>query len=286
MVSYRFCRPDDMPLLCQAVNECFNVHLPGTLPLTVDGLRTKVKELNVWVSNAMVATEGKEPIGIMMGTKRPEEVLIHLVGVRQDYQRRGHARHMLTSLSQKLAVLGPERLIAEIPLDRPEVNSLFASAGYSRAGEPLTDYQRPRTPGTPAPEGLLLPTTVAELVDQGLLQPPSGAAWERTLQTLLNREESLQGLCIASPEQTEAFVLFRTADPPDEVIDILASGCRDPSRSELLLGILVGHLASIGNLPLRIPRLLPGEMDTEVLANLGFEPQAKYDRLEATATPL
>ena len=286
MVSYRFCRPDDMPLLCQAVNECFNVHLPGTVPLTVDGLRTQVKELNVWVSNAMVATEGTEPIGIMMGTKRPDEVLIHLVGVRKDYQRRGHARHMLTSLSQKLAVLGPPRLIAELPESRPEVRSLFESAGYRREGSALVDFQRPAGPAQPAPEGLLLPTTVAELQEQGLLHPPPGAAWQRTLQTLENRQDSLLGLSIASPEQTEAFVLFRSADPPDPTLDIVASGCRDPDRGELLLGILFGHLASESERPLRIPRLLAEEMPTELLTALGFEPRAKYDRYEATATPL
>jgi len=167
MVSYRFCRPDDMALLCRAVNECFNVHFPKTVPLTVDGLKTRSRELNVWVSNAMVATEGEEPIGIMMGTKRPDEVSIHLIGIRPDYQRRGHARHMLTSLSQKLAVLGPPKLLAEVPADRPEVLSLFEASGYHRRDR-LTDFLRPREQSAnPAPEGLLLPTTVGELRDQG-----------------------------------------------------------------------------------------------------------------------
>ena len=53
MVAYRFCRPDDMPLICEAVNTCFKVHFPGTPILDVEGLRREVKELDVWISNRL-----------------------------------------------------------------------------------------------------------------------------------------------------------------------------------------------------------------------------------------
>ncbi|MEE8586660.1 MAG: GNAT family N-acetyltransferase, partial [Acidobacteriota bacterium] len=110
MPSYRFCRPDDMPRLVQAINECYNAHFPGNPPLTLDNFQREVRELNVWPSNCMIAWRGEEPIAVSIATKREREVLVQRVGVRPGHQRQGHGLHLVTSLSQKLAVLGPSRL--------------------------------------------------------------------------------------------------------------------------------------------------------------------------------
>jgi len=130
VVAYRFCRPDDIPLLVSAVNRCFDVHFPAAAPLTVDGFRREVREERLWPSNCMVATAGDEPVAVVLGTKAPQEVHVRRIGVAPGHQRRGHGRHLLESLGSKLAVLGPPRLVAEVPAMLTEARAFFAALGW------------------------------------------------------------------------------------------------------------------------------------------------------------
>ena len=130
MVAYRFCRPDDIPLLVSAVNRCFDVHFPAAAPLTVDGFRREVREERLWPSNCMVATAGDEPVAVVLGTKAPQEVHVRRIGVAPGHQRRGHGRHLLESLGSKLAVLGPPRLVADVPAVLTEARAFFAALGW------------------------------------------------------------------------------------------------------------------------------------------------------------
>ena len=290
MVAYRFCRPDDIPLLVRAVNECYLVHHPELSPLTVDAFRREMKELDVWPSNSMVAlADGDaEPLAVLIGTKRPDEVLVHRLGTRPGHLRRGHARHLVTSLSQKLAVLGPERLVAEVPADDPVVNAFFTAVGWSREAE-LVDRRRamPRGSEQPIPEDLVIPVTVAELEGAGALGENPDAAWGRRLATLRARADHLVGAAVATPDQVEAYVI---AEPPGEgsvePLDVLAAGCRDPLRADFLLGLLFRWLSHTARRPLRIPRLAPGELPAEVLGAAGFERDKVWRRYAGEARPL
>ncbi len=108
--------------------------------------------------------------------------------------------YLLTSLSNKLAVLGPERLAAEAPRSLPVVSALLEAVGYRRE-RTYTDYLRPRSPVEPVPQELVMPITVAELDEYGQLEIPGHVAWQRQRQTLLNSKEELEGLAIAAPER-------------------------------------------------------------------------------------
>ena len=284
MVAYRFCRPDDMPLICRAVNACYNAFFPGKPRLTLEALRSEIQEESVWVSNAMVAREGEEPIGVLVGTKRPEEVLIHRIGVRRDYQRRGHGRHMLTSLSQKLAVLGPPRLIAEIPADRRDLLQFFEASSYRREVS-FTDFLREEGPRQAIPEGLVFPITLEEVREYGFLEVGSEVAWRRSRATLEGRGAGLEGWGVGAAEQLEAFVLGRSADPPESFFDILYWGCRDADRSALFLGLLSRFVEGQGRGPLRLPRMSEREVSQYDLDALGFRAGRSYLRYAAEATP-
>ncbi len=130
MVAYRFCRPDDIPLLVSAVNHCYGAHFPAAPPLTVDGFRREMREAHLWPSNCMLATAGDEPVAVVLGTKTPEEVRVSRIGVAPGHQRRGHGRHLLESLGSKLAVLGPPRLVADVPADLADAMAFFAALGW------------------------------------------------------------------------------------------------------------------------------------------------------------
>ena len=283
MPSYRFCRPDDVPYLVRAVNECYNVHFPTEPTMNVERFRSEMRHLDVWPSNSLVAVSGAGPVAVLIGTKRETEVLVLRIGVHPDHRRRGHGGHLLTSLSQKLAVLGPERLIAEAPRALPEVATFLEAHDYRRETS-TTDYLRPPATVEPVPEDWVIPTTVDELIEHGMLEIADDIAWERRRETLLGRKDELEGLAIASPERLEAFLLYRTADDGTS-LDILAAAGRESEQLELFEGLLLRRLAAGTELPLRFPKLSPGEVPATVLAAAGFEPGAGYDRFGASATP-
>lgn len=289
MPSYRFCRPDDIPFLVRAVNECWAPHFPGTPPLTVEGFRREMKELDLWPSSSMVAADDETPVAVLTGTKREEETLISRIGVRPGETGRGHGGHLVTSLSQKLAVLGPPRLVAEVPGDLPGALRFFEGLGWVREA---TFTDRVREPGgavDPVPEGLVAPASVAELVEAGVLEVPEGAAWLRTRKTLMNRREVLLGLAVASPDRIEAWLLF---DPEAEggAAEVVGLWAAHDGRRELLLGALLRRLiAAAAGQTVRLARLGPPEGDEipeELLAGLGFEAGREYHRYAAEAQPL
>ncbi len=296
MVAYRFCRPDDVPLLVRAVDECRGAHQPAAPPLGEEGFRRWMKQLDVWPSNSMLALDGDgTPLAVSIGTKRPAEVLVHLVAVRPGHQRQGHGRHLLTSLSQKLAVLGPERLVAEVPAADPAPSAaaaFFDALGWSREDE-LADRVRQAPAGDPerpVPDELMVPVTVGELEAAGVLEVSPRAAWARSLPTLRARADELVGVAIAHPDGIEAYLLyepFTAAGPGTSApLDVLAAGCRDPERAEFLLGLLFRWLSHTSRRPLRIPRLAAGEVPANALAAAGFEPAARWMRYAARAKPL
>ncbi|HUP43652.1 MAG TPA: GNAT family N-acetyltransferase, partial [Thermoanaerobaculia bacterium] len=262
-------------------------HFPGTAPMTVEGFRREMKELDLWPSSCLVAADDELPVAVLTGTKREDETLISRIGVRPGETGRGHGGHLVTSLSQKLAVLGPPRLVAEVPGNLPPVGRFFAGLGWRREAS-FTDWRRPAAAaaGEPVPEGLVAPVSLDELAAAGVLQAPAGAAWLRTRRTLLNRREGLRGMAVASPDRIEAWVVF---DPEagDGAAEVVGFGAASEDRRVLLLRALLRHL--VGAAPgqaLRLARLAEGELPEPLLAGLGFALEREYHRYAAEARPL
>lgn len=300
MPAYRFCRPDDIPRLVRAVHECFEPHFPDLAPLTVEGFRQEMKEISLWPSNSMLAIgadpeieAGETAVGVLTATKREHEVLITRVGIRPGHQRQGHGSHMLTSLSQKLAVLGPPRLAAEVPTDRPDLLALFEACGYRREAT-YTDWRRP--PG-PAPsegvnEDLVFRVGVEELrragvFDDELLAVPEGVAWERTRETLEARADRLHGFALADSETVGAWLLMLEEPDANPELHGVRVANWDDELTEGLYRVLLRIVVRL--MPEReivCPKLLEDEIPRSALRGLGFEPRTQYARLVADAKPL
>ena len=152
MPSYRYCRSDDIPLLVQAYNECYRVHFPDLPRMSVERFKGLLRRIDLWTSSCMVALTGDEPIAVLLATKREDETLIHTIGVRPGHRRQGHARHLLRSLSSKLAILGPPRMVAEVPGNLDAARSLLEAAGF-REERLYTDFllRSPAESGEPSP---------------------------------------------------------------------------------------------------------------------------------------
>jgi GNAT superfamily N-acetyltransferase len=180
--AYRFCRTDDIGLLVDALNRCWAPHFPAELPATPASFKRSIRDLQVWCSSCMVAFSGSDPIGVLIGAKRPSGTLIHKIAVHPDHVRQGHGRHLLTSLGSKLAILGPPRMVAEVNETFDAACGLFRACGYSQETV-LTDYIL--EPAEPAAAGVIsgfvIPVTVDDLAANGLFDgaPPSPAASAR-----------------------------------------------------------------------------------------------------------
>lgn len=278
MVAYRFCRPDDTPLLLRAVNECFDPHFPEQPPLTLEAFQAEVRELDVWPSNCMVARCSAGPIAVCIAAKRAKEVLVYRLATHPDYLRQQHAQHVLTSLSRKLAVLGPSRLVAEVPAENETACLFFRSLGYQDE-RTCADFCL-KTPVSAVEDSeLITPVTLQQLLDDRVFVQRSNLCWERQIETLKNRIDQISGYAIVSPDRVEAYVLSRKSDKTE----IVAADCFDPALEGTLISILLRYSCRPDLLPVFFPKVSPEEVSWRFLQGLGFEKGQEYILFSAVA---
>lgn len=267
MSSYRFCRTDDVSLLVDALNRCWSPYFPDEPAVTPASFKRSIRDLQVWCSSCMVAFSGSDPIGVLIGAKRPSGTLIHKIAVHPDHCRQGHGRHLLTSLSSKLAILGPPRMIAEVPETFAATCALFSASGYAREAL-LTDYVlegSDRRSAAPV-EGFVIPVTMDDLAANDLLgEDHRRVCWERSVETLTARKDDLAGLAVASDERIEACLLY----VPGEIVALRSFTEDGGARLQQLLARL-----DMGTF--RFPKVHPAEISKELLETLGFRPAGRH----------
>lgn len=255
-----------MGLLVEAHERCRGPEDAGEPALDRDGFKRLVRDLDLWCSSCMVAFEGREPVGVLLGAKRAEATLVYALRVHPKHRRREHGRHLLTSLSQKLAILGPPRLVAEVPVDREAACAAFAACGWT-IGSRLTDWRRQVSVNS-APSGAreaLAPVSVADLEAAGLLGTGL-RCWQRDLPALEKHKERLSGLAFHSPDRIEAWALW------DEAGTLWAAGAAPGPFGRIGLSVVLDEI----NAPALLPRATPEELDADLLAELGFESGPEY----------
>jgi GNAT superfamily N-acetyltransferase len=295
MSAYRFCRTDDVALLVEALNRCWSPYFPDEPLMTPATFKRSIRDLQVWCSSCMVAFSGSDPIGVLIGAKRPAGTLVYKIAVHPDHRRQGHARHLLTSLGSKLAILGPPRIMAEVPDTLAPGRELFSASGYTEEGV-LTDYvlraeQGGASPERAEPDGASperaehghasrgasfeIPVTVDDLAANGLFED-SHPCWERSVETFTARKDDIAGLAVASDERIEAYLLYvRSGAEPEGTADIVSLRCfvdDDGAR----LSQLLSRLRAQGMSTIRFPKVHSGEISKESLEDLGFHPAAVH----------
>ncbi len=302
MAAYRFCRSDDIGLLTDALNRCWSPHFPDEPAMTPAAFKRSIRERQVWCSSCMVAFAGADPIGVLIGAKRPTGTLVHRIAVHPDHRRQDHGRHLLTSLASKLAILGPPRTVAEVPETLVAACGLFAASGFHEEAR-LTDYVLPR-PGdeasqcaaTGVPAGrFVIPVSVDDLVANGLLEGEvEDTCWQRAVETLTARKEEIAGLAVASDERIEAYLLYVTpaasspaaadtarGEPPGEMEIVSMRACVEDDGWRLRR--LLTQLRARSRGPFRLPKVHPREVSRQGLDSLGFRPDGAHLLFAATA---
>jgi GNAT superfamily N-acetyltransferase len=283
--SYRFCRTDDIGLLVDALNRCWSPYFPDEPPMTPAAFKRSIRDLQVWCSSCMVAFSGSDPIGVLIGAKRPSGTLVNKIAIHPDHRRHGHGRHLLASLGSKLAILGPPRIVAEVPESLGPACGLFNVSGYVQEAV-LTDYvlqtadqgpgagvrefSQPETAGT-----FVIPVTIDDLAANGLLEVDHAqVCWERSVETLTAKKDYIAGLAVASDERIEGYILY-IKDGTDREIVALRSLVEDD-------GARLRHLLSrLGAGTFRFPKVHPAEISNEWLETAGFH-SAGTHRLYST----
>ncbi len=285
MPAYRFCRSDDIALLTDALNACYVVHFPDQDPLSTGDFMREIRELNVWSSSCMVASADRDAIAVVTGAKRERETLIHRIGVHPDFLRQGHARHLLESLSQKLAVLGPPRLVAEVPEDLQTLRDLFEAVGY-QAEDRFADFVLAKPLAPVRAGGGISRASLDDLVRCDALDSTALRSWERALPTLQNRKEQIEALAIESETRVEACALFRDlpAQGRREIVALGGTANRGSGASadaKALLEIVRRVASQAGALTVTIPRVSEDEVPWASLESLGFRRGRTYLRYAA-----
>jgi len=259
VAGYRFCRTDDIPLLVETYERLRSSHLAAEPPLTVDAFKRAAKEIGLWASSCMLAIEGDEPVGVLLGAKNATGNFVLRIAVREDHRRREHGRHLLESLRNKVSILGPPRLTAEVPAAWDDACRFFERCGFSEE----TRYADLIATDSPAPRpGLAEPISIDDLAATG------STAWEHSAEVLRKRSRELEAVAIATDVRIEAQAVFRR-EPRDRTDVVSLSFTR-----EQLLAALVGDLRARRPGPIRVLRAAPAA--AEALERLGFRREAEY----------
>ena len=261
--------------------------------MTAQAFKRSIRDLQVWCSSCMVAFAGPDPIAVLIGAKRPSATLIHRIAVHPDHRRQGHGRHLLASLGSKLAILGPSRMIAEVPEALSPARALFSAAGYVEEAA-LTDYiltadesshrhdALVRVHAEDLDGRLLIPVTVDDLAANGLLvDEPTSVCWSRSMETLVARKDEIAGLAVASDERIEAYVLYVRDDCATAEIVSLGSFVDDGGAR---VAQLLSRLRAADVRPFGFSKVHPAEISSGVVDALGFRAAAAHGLYTARAT--
>ena len=272
MSAYRFCRTDDIELLVAALNRCWSPHFPDEPLTTPLAFKRSIRDLQVWCSSCMVALSGADPIGVLIGAKRASGTLVHKIAVHPDHLRQGHGRHLIDSLGSKLAILGPPRIIAEVPETLAPACELFSAGGYV-VEAPLTDYVLDDEENASARvEFFVIPVTVDDLAANGILgESDSHVCWQRSAETLTSLKDSIAGLAVASDERIEAYLLYLERGDGAEIVSLRSFIGDGGARLMLLLS----RLRAQGMRTFRFPKVHSEEISTGRPGDARFPPRRR-----------
>lgn len=288
MSAYRFCRTDDITLLVEALRRCWWPYARNSPEPTVASFKREIRDLQVWCSSCMVAFDGAEPVGVLIGAKRPQATLLHRLAVHPDHLRRGHGRHLVSSLVSKLAILGPPRIVAEVPEALIDVRALLHLCGFVEEAV-LSDYVLDAAANLALGTGqgfgqgrssvidanvdgaelLTIPVTVPDLEANGAFGVEPRSGWARGLETLRARRQELRGVALVADDRIQAYALWMDADGSGGTDLAILRAVGSLQEAPRLLTPLLARVRQFCAAPISIRGVHPDEFPAGWLAEQG-----------------
>ena len=246
--------------------------------MTEAAFKAEVKEIDLWTSSCMLATDDGVPIGVLIAAKRQRASVILRLGIHPEFQGLGYGSHLLDSLKNKMEVLGPPLLTVELEEADLGMRSFFEKQGY-RSIARFVDFESREVFAKLGPAELIQQIDIRDLKDR-YLRIPTGwtggeedsLAWIRQKESLRNRREQIRGYGIPDLDGILAYLFVRRVEEQKErVVELCALGCREGVDASLFFRILLGNVSRSHLGKIRIPRLSERELPYEVVEDLGFE---------------
>lgn len=271
MPLYRFCRPEDIPMIVQALNACYDVHLPEQPATTVLQFREEMGLISLWPSNTMVVLEEADPVAVIVGTKRPYGCWIAKLGVRADHQRQGIARYIVEALMRKLSIIGPRLISVDVPVDNAAALAFFERLGFETWAHYWSFIGRPQTE---AGDDLRQVHPVKPDVALSRYETfhPVSQCWERDAHTLQLYAGRLTGYAFWEEENIHGYLLLHHQTIMDFALD--------PHTDALRVGTaLLQRAAADVKDVLRIDKVASDDPARPALERAGLTPRASHVHL-------
>jgi GNAT superfamily N-acetyltransferase len=264
MPLYRFCRPEDIPMIVQALNTCYDVHVPGRPATTVGQFREEMGLISLWPSNTMVVLDDKDPIAVIVGTKRPYGCWIARLGVRSDQQRQGIGRYIVEALMRKLSIIGPRLISVDVPVDNQAALAFFKRLGFEVWARYWSLSGRPDTPPTDDVRQVH-PVKPDVALSRYEAFHPVPQCWERDAHTLQLYAGRLSGYAFWAGENFHGYLLLYG----HTIMDLALDPHVDPGRVGTAL---LQRAAMDVRETLRIDKVATEDPARPVLEQAGFTP--------------
>jgi GNAT superfamily N-acetyltransferase len=268
MPLYRFCRPEDLPLIVQALNACYDVYIPQHPAMTVAQFRDEMGLISLWPSNTMVVLENTEPIAVIVGTKRPYGCWIAKLGVRSDHQRQGIGRYIVEALMRKLSIIGPRVISVDVPVDNDGAAAFFKNLGFDTWGQYWSFTGHPQA-YTSEDLRQVHPVKPDVALSRYESFHPNSQCWERDAYTLQLYAGRLSGYAFWEEDNLHGYLLLHHQTIMDFAID--------PHADLMRVGTALLQRAAVEvKEPLHIDKVSAQDPIRAVLEQAGLTPHESH----------
>jgi len=273
MASYRFCRPDDIPRLVRAVNDCAPVVDQNTDQWSDETFKKYINQLDLWPGYCSLAVNDQHSACVLLSCKRPGKIQLLELRTNPDSLRRGHAAHLVTSLKDKVSIVAPDSYIeAIVPTHRSDLMGLFGALDFFLEGESLFDFECTHFNFSTISTEIVVQAEIDELAEN--FEFKKCLNWERELKSLISTKKEIKVLAVAGIEGYMAYLAYKMT--PDGKIAIVSMGQLDQPVKTIFYAMLVNKLIKDIGESIVIPKITETEVPYTVLKELGFEKTTEY----------
>jgi len=268
MPLYRFCRPEDLPMIVQALNACYDVYFPQHPAMTVAQFREHMGLISLWPSNTMVVLENKDPIAVIVGTKRPYGCWLAKLGVRSDHQRQGIGRYIVEALMRKLSIIGPRVISVDVPVENGAAAAFFKNLGFDTWGQYWSFAGRPRA-YTSEDLRQVHPVKPDVALSRYESFHPNSQCWERDAYTLQLYAGRLSGYAFWEEDNLHGYLLLHH--------HMIMDFALDPHADPMRVGSALLQRAAVDvKEPLHIDKVSAQDPIRAVLERAGLTPRESH----------